>query len=164
MSQDKHDEGFCMIGKLYAIADKTMFDSIKADMGGHKPGIYRLHITDSAGKFRQIQRVLGVDNNGIIYIGTGQSVANRVGSLRKSVMACYGEIYSDPGTHQVGKRLRATSCLTGEFLLEQFWVSVEEYLIKADADGNDPWGHYGLEAETLRVYREKFGEHPPLNT
>ncbi len=137
------------------------------------PGIYRLHATDSHGNFIPLSRALGVDPNGILYIGTSEVIQDRAANLKKSVCAAYkiidpakygNLIYGDIGSHQTGKKIVKIPKFVEHFPLSGLCLTVERYLGAANDLKTKDYGHFVLEKQLLQDYERKYGEKPPLNS
>lgn len=94
-----------------------------------------------------INRLLGQDNEGILYIGKADVFTKRVADFKKSV----NPIYSSKG-HEAGYRLKSHPGLAASFPFNQLTAE----LIESD----DP---RFTECKIINEYEERFGELPPLN-
>jgi len=141
--------------------------------GERFPGIYQLHATDDKGEFIPLSRLLGVDPNGILYIGTSAVVQDRAANLRKSICAAYKKIdpskyeaqpFSDFGCHQTGKKIARLPRLVDRFPLTSLCLTIERYSGNSDELENNGYGHFSLEEKLLQEYEQKYGEKPALNS
>lgn len=105
----------------------------------HKGGVYTLYAE------KNVNRVLGVDANGILYIGKGDilSYNNRIGLLINAL--------SGGNQHEAGVRYNALGYRT-DFPVKQLKVHIA--LVENPER---------IEAEKLNSYIKQFGELPPLN-
>lgn len=131
--------------KEYHIASPTFWDDINRDFktGG---GIYKL-FRKKDGKVQPIQRFLGEDINGTLYIGKATSYLDRVINLKKNLDPKY---ISSP--HICGRRYKKNIRIREAFPYSDLFVQLE--------GSDDP---VNLEKKLLLDYVEKFGEVPPLN-
>jgi hypothetical protein len=89
--------------KFYAIKDQDIYDQITVDIA-NSPGCYIL-CSHENNQFRQINRVLDVDFDGVLYIGSGTSLRNRIASLRKALCAASNrDGYSGKSAHGCGHK------------------------------------------------------------
>lgn len=131
--------------KLFSISDTKLWNKIN-DNFSKEGGIYKIIATENE-KPVPIQRLLEVDNDGILYIGKTNSFLERVIILKTA---------SDPeynsSNHEFGLRYKAHPLLKSKFPYDKLFV----YLEKSDNPEK-------TESEELRMYYLKFGELPPLN-
>ena len=129
--------------------------------GGQFSGYYKLYHLLEDGSRHVLRRLLRDDTDGLIYIGTSSHIPNRIGSLRKSLLAAYGSAeYRDVSSHIVGRKIVLIPGFTNAFQLNGFYV---EPLRTRLSEEDDQWGHYDHEAQQIAEYRAIFGESPPLN-
>jgi hypothetical protein len=137
------------------------------------PGIYRLHATGSDGSFLPISRLLGVDPNGVLYIGTSVVVQDRAASLKKSICAAYKKVdpqtygdqtFIDVGSHQTGKKIVRLPKFVAKFPLSTLCLTVEKYKGNDNDLETTSSGHFSLEEKLLREYKNEYGEKPALNS
>jgi len=158
----------------YMVCNDKLYDIIKSTGPGLFPGIYRLHVLDENGEFLPLPRLLDVDCQGIMYIGTSVAVPNRIGSLKKSIMTAYWQVdpknyghlpFRDASPHQTGKKIIRIPRLVERFPFERLCVTVERYTGAPEAMDPDvlDYGHTELEAKLLREYEMHYGEKPALN-
>lgn len=149
--------------RVYLLSDPKLHDKLCEDLG-YIPGIYRLHFQSAAGGFERIPRLLDVDDQGILYIGTSVSIPYRISSLKKSVSAAYGiDGYQDPGTHQCGKKIVQSLKFRERFSFAGYCLTVDPCKPDDDAVGYRDGDHTKLEWQKLIEYFNRFGEYPPLN-
>lgn len=114
---------------------------------GDQGGIYLLSCLDDNNKPIPIHRVLGLDSNGMLYIGKADSFKSRVIELKKSANPTYKTT-----SHECGVRLSEHLRLSDRFPFSKLLVTLI----------STPNGRV-LESEYLDKYMEEFGELPPLN-
>lgn len=130
---------------VISLADTNLWDKINQQFT-NKGGIYKIiAIKDNVPV--AINRLLGADNNGILYIGKATSFLDRVIELKKSTDPNY--ISSN---HEFGSRYKKHSEIRSLFPFENISVSLE--LCDNPAE---------TESAELKKYYETFGELPPLN-
>lgn len=150
---------------VFRLSDREIHSKIHNQLAGHVPGTYRLHALNELGQFRPLSRLLGVDPEGILYIGgsTG-SLANRIGRVRVSIISAYRESdfaayahlddYHDPGAHQTGRRIRYVKRFFEAFPFDRLGVTLEACT---------PGEEWKKENALLWQYQTQYGEAPPLN-
>lgn len=94
-----------------------------------------------------INRFLGEDERGVLYIGKATSYLDRVIDLKKSISPDY-----TGSAHICGRRYKSLPAIAQLFPYENLFIEL--------FPSNDP---AGLETKLLNEYRNKFGEVPPLN-
>lgn len=134
------------------IIDDGFKSKLAAQVEGQKvnSGVYKLHcLDDSETEIEQMSRCLGIDEEGVIYIGKAKELLSRVMDLRNSFFQKGNE-----RAHICGRRYLNPAH-------EKFMSSfpVERLFVTLDFDENPE----RLEAEELYNYCRKFGETPPLN-
>ncbi|RKN83354.1 hypothetical protein [Ulvibacterium marinum] len=130
----------------YRIIDKDFWYKIKNDfpIGG---GVYELYCMNKYGKTIPVNRMLGTDDEGLLYIGKAGSFLDRVIELKKSISPDYNS-----RGHECGARYKASKGIQEIYPYENLFV----YLTSSENERI-------LEIEKLNGYLEKFGEFPPLN-
>jgi hypothetical protein len=131
--------------KEYHIASPTFWDDINRDFGTGG-GIYKL-FSKRDGKIQPINRFLGQDENGTLYIGKATSYIDRVIGLKKTLDPKYK---SSP--HICGRRYNKNIRVQEAFPFTDLFVQLES--------SDDP---VNREKELLLEYFNTFGEVPPLN-
>lgn len=124
------------------------------DFASHIPagsGIYRVHCfaDDSYTSVMPVQRVLAVDQQGVLYIGKGVPLIRRVTDLKKSILPIYrGK------NHICGRRYKNMiyTSFVAQFPAQRLCVSFE---LTATPERD--------EQNALIAYATQFGELPPLN-
>ena len=159
-----------IVGTKYMLANDSMCDDIKRDHGDSFPLAYQLHALDEHGEFRGLSRLLGIDPEGILYIGKSKTVQPRIANLRKSVCAAYRKVggkiyeklvYMDFGAHQTGKKIVTMPRFVEFFPFERLCLTVEPCWGRKEGKGVvDP---ADLEAQLQQAYMARYGENPPLN-
>jgi hypothetical protein len=147
--------------KSYQLIAGNVWQSVRDDFGP-VPGTYRLQLWNEAlTSFCPITRLLGIDHQGTLYIGTSGNLPNRIGTLRKAISAAYHlpppEGYRDPTVHGAGRMI--SKLFTDTFAVGRLFVEVHPY---PPVEG-DSFNYYAEEWRLLSAYAECFGEFPPLN-
>lgn len=143
----------------YMLWETDCWEKVSTDFGS-AAGIYTLrsleHSNANAGReYCLVQRILGPDPDGVLYIGCSGEVRMRIGKLRKAVCAAAGEAgYLDPGVHPVGNYYMNEK-IRKKFPIRSLCVTIERI-----PDGG---GHYDAEERAFRCYEQRFGEAPPFN-
>ena len=136
-----------MTTNLLQIADKKFQNNIH-DLHKDNGGIYKI-IAVRNGQRVPINRFLGTDNEGVLYIGKATSYVKRVIDLKKSI-APVSEYKGK--AHICGRRYKKTTKIAEQFPYDQLFVD----LIPMDKPEEK-------EKELIRTYFETYGEVPPLN-
>lgn len=111
-------------------------------------GVYKLVSVDFITlKPVPVQRVCGIDKDGILYIGESQNLRNRLCDLKKSILE---KFKSD--SHPAGIQYKTNGMLMDMFSETSLAINY----IEIDSHKNE-------ETRLLSEYRLKFGELPPLN-
>lgn len=129
----------------FAIADTTLWDKINKAFG-NRGGVYKILAIKNETPVT-INRLLGADTNGVLYIGKAISYLDRVITLKKSLDPAYKS-----SNHDFGVRHKKHNLISIQFPYEVLYVELIE-----DKNQND------LERKELKEYYDKFGELPPLN-
>lgn len=111
-----------------------------------KGGVYKI-ISVQNGKRTQINRFLGSDPDGVLYIGKATSFIDRVINLKKSISPEFGG-----SSHICGRRYKANPNIAQQFPFCNLYLE----LTQSDTPEE-------LERELLKNYCKLFGEVPPLN-
>ena len=130
---------------MYRLADDQFWYNIERDHH-YNGGVYKLFCMHGVEK-KPINRLLGTDDNGILYIGQTQCFLNRVIDLKTSISREY-----ENQNHDAGNRYNANSKIAEMFPYDELYV---ELFVN-----NDP---VTLERKEINEYINKFGELPPLN-
>ena len=128
----------------YRISSESMWHEIN-EQHGETGGVYILKCGDD--NPIPINRLLGTDSEGILYIGKADSFTNRVAELKKSISPQYKS-----GSHECGSRYKSHSHIQGAFPYEKLYLSL--------VSSTDP---RSTESDLLQQYEKTFGELPPLN-
>jgi len=112
-------------------------------------GIYMLSCmhSEKAEEPMAVERLLGEDQDGVLYIGMALSFLDRVINLKKSLSPQHIS-----RAHECGARYKGHSGICHRFPYERL-------LITFDGAGDAR----AAEREALQTYMQKFGELPPLN-
>lgn len=130
---------------LFHIADVKFGDTIHGNLSW-KGGAYKL-VAIEDGNRMPIGRLLGTDNEGILYLGKADSFKTRVIELKKSITE--GFISS---AHECRARYKTSELIREKFPHKNLWIQ----LIPSDTA-------IVKESELLKEYIAKYGEAPPLN-
>ncbi|MBI4945509.1 MAG: hypothetical protein HY840_03805 [Bacteroidetes bacterium] len=134
-----------MTTNLLQIADEKFWDHIHK-RHQDKGGVYKMIAVRNEQRV-PINRFLGTDNEGVLYIGKATSYVDRVIELKKSIAADY------KGTgHICGRRYKSNPKIAKQFPYEHLFVE----LIQTDKPEEK-------EKELLEAYFITYGEVPPLN-
>lgn len=134
-----------MTTDLLQIADKNFWDKVH-ERHQAKGGLYKI-IAISNDHRVPINRFLGTDNEGILYIGKATSYIDRVIDLKKSISPDY-----KGSGHICGRRYKSNSKIAEQFPYN--FLHIE--LIQTENPKQE-------EDKYLKEYFNKFGEAPPLN-
>jgi hypothetical protein len=129
----------------YLLIDSKLYNQIKNQFGD-TGGVY-IVIWKRSNVILPINRFLGIDNSGILYIGMANCFLKRVIDLKKSV--CMSE-----NSHGFGKTLKYLR------LKSTIELPSDNELFVQLFPSDDP---RGLENKILLDYQIEFGELPPLN-
>jgi hypothetical protein len=124
----------------------SQFWNLIQDRHGKNGGVYKV-IAMKDGRRIPISRLLGKDDEGILYIGKASSFIDRVIELKKSIDPNYSS-----GGHDCGVRYKKNPNIAMKFPYEVLHVELVQ--------SQDPGA---LESMYLKEYQSKFGEVPPLN-
>ncbi|NBW27613.1 MAG: hypothetical protein EBR38_03460 [Flavobacteriaceae bacterium] len=113
-----------------------------------KSGIYKIYSIDERDKPKHLQRLLGIDQEGILYIGKSENLKDRVRMLWRVLQPNYNAT-----AHTFGLNYKSLLSIQTEFPLETLAIEFEE---------NDNAKIF--EKEILENYRQLYGEVPPLNS
>jgi len=130
---------------LFQINDKDLWSLIH-NKHNDKGGVYKI-IAFQGGQRISINRFLGTDKDGILYIGKATSFIDRVIELKKSI----APDYNGKG-HICGRRYKSNPKIAESFPYEVLFIELTE--------SNKP---EELEKQLLNEYAKIFGEVPPLN-
>ena len=130
---------------LLHIADSDFWNKIN-NLFQDGGGVYKI-IAVQDGQRITINRFLGYDKNGILYIGKANSFLDRVINLKKSISPDY-----KGASHICGRRYKSNPNIARQFPFSNLFIE----LIRSDRPDE-------FETELLNDYRLVFGEVPPLN-
>jgi hypothetical protein len=130
---------------LLLIKAKDFWDEINK-RHQQKGGVYKL-IAVKDGKRIPVNRFLGTDNDGILYIGKAISFLDRVIDLKKSIAP---EFYGSG--HDCGRRYKSDPGIPKQFPYDNLYIEL--------SPTDNP---KELEAALLEAYLKAFGELPPFN-
>lgn len=117
------------------------------DAFGSGGGVYMLFCEDQSGQAIPVERLLGRDSDGILYIGMANSFIDRAIELKKSLSPKHMS-----RSHECGVRYKSNMAISEKFPYDMLRLD----LIAADEPRI-------AEQEALSNYTKKFGELPPLN-
>ncbi len=134
--------------KKYLLSSEKFWEQIQKDFGG-KAGVYRLHCFDefNKNKLKPINRLLGIDDECILYIGKTAKNHFRIGDLFKALSPDYKSL-----GHHVGIRFSKNMKLRESFPFSRLCITFIQ--------SEDP---KKTESQELQKYFLKYGEVPPLN-
>lgn len=130
------------------IASTDFWERVESSFGV-SGGVYKLaclRAVDSC-EIIPVQRLLGEDAGGVLYIGMAESFIDRVIDLKKSLSPTHRS-----KRHECGVRMKEHVAISEAFPYDRLVVS----LISSDAPRT-------LESKELKDYFTAFGELPPLN-
>jgi hypothetical protein len=130
--------------ELVQFEDPNFWTFIK-EMHRDKGGVYKI-IAVRNGERIPINRFLGTDKDGVLYIGMGKSY-KRISDLKKSISPNY-----KGSAHICGRRYKLNPNIALQFPYESLFIEP----VYAD----DP---REAEEKLIEAYRDRFGEVPPLN-
>jgi hypothetical protein len=134
-----------MTDNLIKIGESDFWNKIH-DRHQDKGGIYKL-IAINNGQRIPIKRFLGIDPEGVLYIGKANSFIDRVIKLKTSI----DPDYNGQG-HICGRRYKSNPNIAKQFPFDNLFMELHETTEPKER-----------ESELLREYFVKFGEAPPLN-
>jgi hypothetical protein len=134
-----------VIQELLIFNDRNFWQLI-SDRHGIKGGVYKI-IAVRDGQRVPVNRFLGTDNEGVLYIGKAASFIARVVNLKRSIAPDYN------GTgHICGRRYKSNPNIAKLFPYEILYIE----FIQTDSPKE-------LERKFLNEYSSIYGEVPPLN-
>lgn len=132
---------------IFRFADDDFWYQIR-DKVGIKGGAYLLFSrTDSEKQPQPVNRLLGVDTKGFLYIGKADSYLDRVIELKKSLSPDHKS-----SGHECGARWKKHKGIRSKFPYETLHISL--------FPSENPFHE---EKRLLEEYLESYGELPPLN-
>ncbi|MBI3260713.1 MAG: hypothetical protein HYZ54_14735 [Ignavibacteriae bacterium] len=134
-----------MTDELLQISDNNFWYTI-VEKYHNKGGIYKV-IAVRNGQPRVINRLLGTDNEGVLYIGNTSSFLNRIVILKKSTAPGYIS-----STHEFGTQYKEHPAIQLQFPFDELFI---ELLTNDNPEE--------FERRELKEYYDKFGELPPFN-
>lgn len=134
--------------KKFIISSKNMWHEIN-DQFNNGGGVYILKCLRSADSLTPvpINRLLGSDKDGTLYIGKANCFTDRVAELKKSISPDYSS-----GSHECGSRYKSNDIFSKELPYENLYIE----LIGSDNPRE-------TEASKLKEYEKQYGELPPFN-
>ena len=138
------------------ISESHFWDKARTKIGDEqKPGVYKLRCLkeDSQG-FIPICRLLGKDDEGILYIGAGKLLLARVTELMMALRSVMKIDYNNHSKHTCSFKYENIN-IQQKYPYTKLCVTL--YPID---NGNDP---YIFERELLENYEKTYGEAPPFN-
>ncbi|MEO0076037.1 MAG: hypothetical protein ABIK31_08080 [candidate division WOR-3 bacterium] len=115
-----------------------------------KPGVYKLIAFDKKENIIPINRFLGTDQNGILYIGKSINLLKRMIKLRRGLINP-----SEAIGHIATRRIKSIKNILNYIDINTLRISIEYT--------DSPESAKKFEATLLDKYTEEFGERPPLN-
>ena len=111
------------------------------------PGVYRIFSLDNNDIPRPMQRVLGIDNDGILYIGKSNNLNERLRMLWRVLQPNYLAT-----GHTFGINYKSLQVIQDAFPYDTLAIEFEENAEPAI-----------FETALIETYRQIYGEVPPLN-
>lgn len=130
---------------LLQLADKDLWNKINSQHQA-KGGVYKV-IAFQNGQRISINRFLGADTSGTLYIGKANSFIDRVIHLKTSIAPDYNS-----SAHICGRRYKSNPNIAKQFPYDILFME----LIESDKPEE-------LERNFITEYATTFGEVPPLN-
>lgn len=127
---------------LLRISDHTFHTHVPP-----RGGVYRIYSLDESDQPRPLQRVLGTDTEGILYIGKSGNLKARVRMLWRVLQNDYKAT-----AHTFGMNYKSLQIIREAFPYDTLALEYEE----------NP-APKAYEKNLLESYRQSFGEVPPLN-
>jgi hypothetical protein len=126
------------------IIDTNFYEAIK-DKG---QGVYKIYSLDENGTPIPLNRVLDIDNEGVLYIGTTpkRTLQERLADFKNTVL-------KKGSSHTAGRRYKKLPALMAKFPTATIAITFQTT--------DQP---VTLEKELLNKYMQAFGEVPPLNS
>ena len=119
------------------------------------PGVYKIRLSDSAGRPIPVGRLLGIDKKGLLAIGESVNLGRRIKEFHNAYTA--GKF----GRHSVGDRLfLVLMCQYSRFKTNyrnNSWLQFKVMKLSSKADAQ------AEEERLLKNYFKAHGELPPLN-
>ena len=140
------------------IYNETFWEEVKkwCDDADLVDGAYTIRWMNGE-QYHPICRLLETDEEGILYIGSSKNLPNRMGDLKKALLASYNTIYKDHTTHSIGKIKD----------INNFRIKIDLNNIKITLHHPKEYENIetgvDLEIYLLEQYELKYGETPPLN-
>lgn len=134
-----------MVNHIFQISNDNLWNLIN-DHFGNGGGVYKI-IAMNENKPTAINRFIGIDTTGVLYIGKAASFVKRVITLKKTLLPGHTDT-----NHKVGKVYKKHPIIAAHFPLENLYVELQ-------ADDNPK----NLESILIDEYFKKYGEVPPLN-
>jgi excinuclease UvrABC nuclease subunit len=111
------------------------------------PGVYKIYSLNDNNNARPLQRLLGTDQEGLLYIGKSENLNDRVRMLWRVLQPNYKAT-----AHTFGMNYKSLQVIRDAFPLDTLAIEFEE---------NNMAKTY--EKTIIETYRQKYGEVPPLN-
>ena len=105
---------------MYLLSSKEVWQKLETDHG-NKGGVYKLHCLEEGdeSRFMPINRILGVDQEGVLYIGKASVIRNRIGDLMKSLSPDHKSF-----NHPAGMRYTSNQKLQKFFPFDRLCVTI----------------------------------------
>ncbi len=133
----------------YKLSEATF--EVKVEIQSNS-GIYKMIALDIEGKPREINRLLSVDEEGILYIGKSENLQERMIKMQRAFKG-HNRLKKPP--HIAVRTILGNPKIQAAFPLDQIGVVIEY------TDGNE--SAKLMETRYLQEYHSDFGETPPLN-
>lgn len=151
--------------KFFFHDEKTfLYHDVKRVIG-EVSGVYYIHATDENREFKPLPRLLDVDINGILYIGTAGKLHERLGEVQKAISVAYDRKQWTNSRHGLLDKMKRLSRFRDAFPYSTLCVTVRPLstAIEGDPDTDRFDDHYALERHLLNDYRLRYGDYPVFN-
>jgi len=116
------------------------------------PGIYKIIALDINGLPLVLNRFLGFDNSGTLYIGKAENLCKRLTNMKRAFSP--NHISDKHIAVRRYKMLNTLDRMTIQFPMEKIVIEIQ---LAKNMTARE------LESKAFRDYEELFGERPPLN-
>lgn len=116
-----------------------------------RPGVYKLIVVDDSNIPISLNRFLGPDPNGILYIGKSENFRVRLTNMRRAFLPKYKS-----NKHIAVRRYNELSNIAKFYPIQNIVVFI------VPTTDNEPIAK-SLETKILKDYEFTYGERPPLN-
>ena len=118
-------------------------------------GVYRVRMVDIHGKAIRLQRLCGIDKDGILYIGRSGRKASKTNRCLKTRIA----EFRNPNSHSGGWTYhKAREARNGRGVFRHHKIQFQVSICQKDSEID------AREKEALKDYFDTYGELPPFNS